>query len=55
MYMYIVQAHWKGSQQRKAYQQRLDYLRNQAAIVLKVLYAHFTCIYIYMYMLHIRS
>ena len=39
-----MQAHWKGSQQRKVYQQRLEYLRNQAAIALRVLYVH-----IYMY------
>ena len=31
-----MQAHWKGSQQRKAFKERLDYLTSLASVAVKV-------------------
>ena len=36
-----IQAHWKGSQQRKAFKERLDYLTSLASVAVKVqIYIH---------------
>lgn len=32
----FLQSHWKGSKQKKSYQERLDYLTSQAAVAVKV-------------------